>query len=299
MTWFTLSLISAFMWAIAIAVDKLVLVRWQVTPALMCFLAALVEFAAAGGVWVVLGLSEMPYPAIALALCAGIFKTLFYLFYYLAVTREEVSRIATLDSLTPLAILLSAGFVLNESLQPQEYLGVILVVSGAVLITCKGRLYPRLNLAFCFALLGVLCTTVNQIITKHLLETTDYWTVFAAVRVGVFFAVLPLLPKVISSLKVFRSERKWSVLTLIAANNTIAVSGLFIFTIAVSLGPVTLVNALGSVHSIFLLLIVVVIGVVNPGLLREELKKSVLMQKLIAILLMVSGTVAISGISLS
>jgi len=287
------------MWAIAIAVDKLVLVRWRVTPALMCFLAALVELAAAGGVWMVLGLSEMPYPVIALALCAGIFKTLFYLFYYLAVTREEVSRIATLDSLTPLVILLSAGFVLNESLQPQEHLGVILVVSGAVLITCKGRLYPRLNLAFCFALLGVLCTTVNQIITKHLLETTDYWTVFATVRVGVFFAVLPLLPKVVSSLKVLRSERKWSVLALIAANNTIAVSGLFIFTIAVSLGSVTLVNAVGSVHSIFLLLIVVVVGIVNPGLLREELKKSVLVQKLIAILLMVRGTVVISGVSLS
>ena len=150
MTWFTLSLVSAFMWAIAIAVDKLVLVRWQVTPALMCFLAALVELAAAGGVWVTLGLSEMPYPAIALALCAGMFKTLFYLFYYLAVTREEVSRIATLDSLTPLVILLSAGFVLNEALQPQEHLGVILVVSGAGTDNVQRQAVPAIESGFLF-----------------------------------------------------------------------------------------------------------------------------------------------------
>ena len=86
------------------------------------------------------------------------------------------------------------------------------------------------------------------------------------------------------------------VLVLIAVNDTIAVSGVFIFTVAVALGSVTLVNALGSVLPLFVLLIVVIVGAVNPKILREELEKSVLIQKLIAILLMVGGTIAISGV---
>lgn len=297
MTWFTLSLLAAFLWAIVTAVDKLVLVRWQVTPALMTFIAELIGLSAGCGVWLTIGLSEMSYSRIGLALCAGVFKTLMVLFYFLAIAREEVSRIVTLLYLTPLFILLSARFVLHESLQPQEYLGVILLVSGAVLITCKDKPFPRLNLAFCFAILGVLCLTVNQIIIKYLLEATDYWTVFSYVRMGGFLAVVPLLPIVVSNVQAIRSERKGSVLALIAVNDTIAVCAIFIITVAVALGSVTLVNALSSVHPLFLLLIVVIVGTVNPNILREELDKSVLMSKLIAILLMICGTFAISGVS--
>ena len=297
MTWFTLSLIAAFIGAIISAVDKLVLVRWQVTPALMTFIAGLIEITAAGGVWLTMGLSEMSYARIGLALCAGVLKTLMILFFYLAVAREEVSRIATLFTLTPLFILLFARFVLHESLQPQEYLGVILLVSGAVLITCKDRLFPQLNLAFCFAVLGILCLTVNQIIIKYLLEATDYWTVFSYARMGVFLAVVPLLPRAVSNVQAILSERRGLVLVLISVNDSIEVSGVFIFTVAVALGSVTLVNAIGSVFPLFLFLIVVIVGTVNPNILREELDKPRLTSKFIAILLMVSGTIAISGVS--
>lgn len=299
MTWFSLSLLAAFIGAIVAAIDKLVLVRWQVTPVLMTFVAALIELSAAGVVWQTMGMSEMSYSGIGLALCAGILKALFLLFFYLAIAREEVSRIAALLSLTPLFILFVARYVLDESLKPQEYLGVILLVSGAVLITCKDKPFPRLNLAFCFALLAVLCLTVNQIIIKYLLEATDYWTVFSYVRVGVFLTIAPLLPLAVSRIKTIRSERKGSVLALIAVNNAIAMSSVFIFTAAVALGSVTLVNALGSVFPLFLLLIVVLVGTINPDILREELEKSVLLLKLIAILLMVCGTIAISGVSFS
>jgi drug/metabolite transporter (DMT)-like permease len=138
---------------------------------------------------------------------------------------------------------------------------------------------------------------VNQIIIKYLLEASDYWTVFSYVRMGAFLAVMPLLPIVVSNVRAIRSERKGSVLALIAVNDTIAVFAIFIITIAVALGSVTLVNALGSVHPLFLLLIVVIVGTVNPNILREELEKSILMLKLVAILLMISGTFAISGVS--
>ena len=297
MTWFTLSLLAAFLWAITTAVDKLVLVRWQVTPALMTFISELIALIAACGVWLTMGLSEMSYSRIGLALFAGVLKTLMVLFYYLAIAREEVSRIVTIFYLLPLFILLTARFVLHESLQPQEYQGVILLVSGAVLITCKDKPFPQLNLAFCFAILGVLCVTVNQIIIKYLLEATDYWTVFSYVRVGSFLAVVPLLPIVVSKVQAISSERKGSVLALMAVNDTIGVGALFIFTIAVSLGSVTLVNALSSVQLLFLLLIVVTVGTVNPNILREELGRTVLLSKLIAILLMICGTFAISGMN--
>lgn len=297
MTWFTLSLLAAFIVAIVCAVAKLVLVRWQVTPALMTFIAGSIELIAACGVWLTIGLSDMSYSGIGLALCAGVLRTLMTLFFFLAVAREEVSRIATLFTLTPLFILLFARFVLHESLQPQEHLGVILLVSGAVLITCKDKLFPQLNLAFCFAILGMLCMSVNQIIIKHLLETTDYWTVFSYARMGAFLAVLPLLPRAVSNGQTILSERKGLVLALIAVNEAIAVSGVFIFTVAVALGSVTLVNAIGSVFPLFLLLIVVFVGTINPNILREELDKSSLTSKSIAILLMVCGTIAVSGVS--
>lgn len=297
MTWFTLSILAAFLWAIVSSVDKLVLVRWQVKPALMTFSAGSIGLIAACGVWLTMGLSDMSYSRIGLALCAGICFTLAAFFYFLAIAREDVSRIVTLIYTVPLFILLSASFVLNEALQPQEYLGVILLVSGAVLITRKDKLFPHLNLAFCFAIFGVLCLTANQIIVKYLLEATDYWTVFSYVRVGGFLAVVPLFPVVVSKVLAIRSERKDSVLALMALNDTIGIGGIFIFTIAVSLGSVTLANALGSVHPLFLLLIVVIVGAVNPGILREELEKSILMSKLIAILLMICGTFAISGVS--
>ncbi len=46
-------------------------------------------------------------------------------------------------------------------------------------------------------------------------------------------------------------------------------------------------------------IIVVIVGAINPNLLREELDKSVLLVKLVAALLMISGTFAASGVSFS
>ena len=244
-----------------------------------------------------MGLSEISYSGIGLALCAGVLKTLLVLFYFLAIAREEVSRIVTFILLAPLLILVSARFVLHESLQMHEYLGVIFLVGGAVLITCKDKFFPRLNLAFCFAFLGVLCLTANQIIIKYLLEANDYWTVFSYVRIGGFLAVVPLLPIVVSNVKSIRSERRGSVLAIIPLNDTIGVCALFIFTVAVASGSVTLVNALSSVHPLLLLLVVVIVGAVNPNILREKLEKSALILKLIAILLMICGAISISGVS--
>jgi hypothetical protein len=74
----------------------------------------------------------------------------------------------------------------------------------------------------------------------------------------------------------------------------LAVVALFIFTIAVSLGPVTLVNSLGALQPLFVLAIAVVFSNFFPHILKEEVDRHTIALKLVAIALMIIGTVLVA-----
>jgi len=216
------------------------------------------------------------------------------IFYFQALKIEEASRIIPLYSLSPLFILILAKCFLDEVLTPVKYFGVFLSILGAVLISSKSfkdLFRIRSGKAILFVMLSALSISINAVLSKYLLKFTDFWTIFAYTRIGTMITIIPLfciyLPELININKKYGKK----VITIMSGNEVLNLLAVLLVTIATSIGSVTLVNALSSLHLFFLLLITIILSIFRPKILKEEFNKSILSLKIIATILIFTGVI--------
>ncbi|MFH1294767.1 MAG: hypothetical protein ABIH90_02385, partial [Candidatus Aenigmatarchaeota archaeon] len=119
------------------------------------------------------------------------------------------------------------------------------------------------------------------------------WSVFAYIRFFVGVVMLPVFYMnrgVVS--EVLRKHGKKPIL-MITGNEVLNVLALLVFVMAVASGFVTLVNALQTTQSLFVIVIAITLGVFCPKIFKEESGKAVAL-KLTAILIMFLGIVLLT-----
>jgi uncharacterized membrane protein len=87
----------------------------------------------------------------------------------------------------------------------------------------------------------------------------------------------------------FFSEIKLPVLPSLAWSAGSGSLGLVFFLAALTTGPVSLVEFVTATQPMFVLLYAIILSVFIPKILKEELERKTILQKLIAIALMVAG----------
>ncbi len=295
MTWILFSILAALVWAIVNTADKFVLTKIVKKPIVPVMIMGLIGFAIGVVVYFIHGFSELSSFNIFLALMAAIFYVLTIMLYFRAAKIEEISRVVPLAYLTPLFILIFAGVLLDERITFIKILGVLFLVGGSILISFKNSLKLSFGKAFWLMVLSAVTLAINSVITKYLLEFADYWTIFAYTRgIGITVALIPFFYLNFSDLMMTVKENGKKAIGLISLNESLRqVGGLFI-TIAISLGSVTLVNALASLQPFFVLVFMVILSIFYPHILKEEIGKSTLTIKIIAIILIFIGAVLIT-----
>ncbi len=127
-----------------------------------------------------------------------------------------------------------------------------------------------------------------------MLNFADYWTIFAYIRIGTIFALIPIFyfyfPDLLRSIK----KHGKKVFVVISINETLNIFGVLFMTIATAIGFVTLVSALSSVQPFFVLIFAVIISIFYPKILKEEIGRKTLFLKFISIILMFVGALLIT-----
>lgn len=294
MSWILFSILAALTWAIVSIIDKYVLTKWVRKPIVPIMILGIVGLIASVLIYLFHGLSTLSYLNIVLAFVAGIFYILMSIFYFKAVKLEEISRVVPLFYLTPLFVLILAAIFLGETFTSIKYLGIFLLIIGAILISSKEFIKISLGKTFWFMVFSSLAWSANLVITKYLLNFTDFWTIFSYTKIGTVFALIPIFylsfPDLVSTVK----EHGKKVIGVISLNESLSTVGVLLITIASAVGYVTLVNALSSVQPFFVLLFAVILSIFYPKILKEEISKSTVLLKLIAIILMFIGAILIT-----
>ena len=237
------------------------------------------------------GFSPLSYLNIIWAFVAGVLYILSMLFYFKAAKIEEISRIAPLWYLTPVFVLILAAIFLGEVFPLIKYLGIFLLVTGAIIISLKNLEKISIGRAFWFMILASLVLSGEAVITKHLLNFTDFWTVFSYIKIGTIFALIPIFYFSFKDLTSTVKEHGKKVIGVISLAEILNLVGKVFITIAIATGYVTLVNALSSVQPFFVLLFAVILSIFYPSIIKEELNKPIIVQKLVAIILMFIGAI--------
>ena len=146
--WVLLSILAALCWAISATIDKFIFAKWIKQSFIPMILLGFFGLIISVIITVYHGLSSLSYFNIFLAIVAGIVYILSNGFFLKALQVEEVSRIVPLAYLSSLIVLFYAVIFLGEVLTIYKYIGIFLLVLGAILISIKDFSKIRFSKAF-------------------------------------------------------------------------------------------------------------------------------------------------------
>ncbi len=294
MLWVIFSVLAALSWAIVAIFDKYVLTKLIRNPVIPLIFLGVISALASVFVYFIYGWSSLSIANIFVAFAAGIGYICGVLFYLKATKIEEISRVVPLIYLAPIFTLIFAGLFLGEVFTVAKYAGIFLLVAGAVMISSKNLANITLGKAFWLMLLADILFSANYSLTKYMLNFTDYWTVFSYTRLGIVIAVVPLFYINYSDLLSATYEHGKKAIAVFSLDEIFRLLGALLATVAASLGPIALVNALLSVEAFFVLAFIITLSMFYPKVLKEKIGKSAVLLKFIAIFMMLVGTVLIS-----
>jgi uncharacterized membrane protein len=309
MSYVAIAIISYFLIALEIILDKFLLSSKRVShPVVYAFysgilsLGALLIFAPLGFHWI-------SFSSAILSFLAGLIFTYGILCLFFAINKSEASQaIPVVTAMTALTTYFLSLIFLHEYLRNHQLVGVAVLILGGLLISFDlplkinkrkffSGLYFSLGAGF---LLAIAFTSF-----KHFYDRDNFLNVFIWTRVGLFIGALTLLAvpawrliitHSFTGLKKDKKEKKENLKTsvLFVLNKALGGAGSILTNRAISLGSVTIVNALVSTEYAFILLLGIVFSVWFPQIFREKRDVKSLVEKIAAILLITTGVVLIS-----
>ncbi|MGB0757489.1 MAG: EamA family transporter [Patescibacteria group bacterium] len=290
MLWLVLALIGYILNALATLISKWLLIKDIPEPVVFTFYIGVFNLVAL--VLIPFGFYVPSALQILIALISG--ASYAWAMYYLAVAlnKDQASQVAPMiGGLQPVFVLAFAWWFLPETLVFKQYIGIALIVFSTIFLALevnKKRLFTE---SVKYILLSSVLFGLSYALLKLVYIEQGFVSGFVWTRIGTFafVAILAALPgnwKLItkSSKKSKPAAKEWFVVGQILG----AVSFLLV-SYAISLGPVTIINALQGIQYAFLFVFIVLVARWHPRMLDEPLTKSVVLQKTLAILVLIIG----------
>jgi len=294
LTWVFFALLSGLLSACVNILDKYVLDKYAKNPIVPILLLGIFNLLPCGVILAVRGIPQLSPHNTLLIVAGGV--AIFYMayFYFKAAALEEISRIVPLLFLSPMFTAGLAFVFLGETFTYIKYLGVAAVILGALLVSSRFPLQVRVSRPLWLMLLSALSISFHYVLVKYLLGHADYWSVFALTRLVMSAATIPLFFRHFTDLKSTLKVHGWSVLGVMALDQYIALGAILLLFVAASGGPISLVMALASIQPFFVLLFTILLSLFWPQMMREEVARSTILQKVAAIALMFVGILLIT-----
>jgi len=300
MLWLIITISAYFLFAAVNIVDKYLLGGRIPSPKVYAFYLGVLGI-------VILALAPFGFlvipslPIIFLGLTAGAFHILGVFVFFKGLKSFEASRI--MPAMGALIPVFTFGFFLifggqNGVLRTTDIIAFILLLFGTILITWekeKNVTFSSIKIAILAAFLFALYfISVKFVYFYQPFISGLIWT-----RVGAFLIALIFLFSKEVQEDVFKGpkiiqKKTWAIFF----PNQAASSGAFILqNWAVALAPLAylgIINALEGIKYVFVLIFATFLSLKFPKILKEEISKEVLLQKICAILLIGAGLVLIA-----
>lgn len=301
MTWLIVAITAYFILAIVSLVDKYLLVGPIPNPKIYTFYVGIL------GVLVLflvpfVGFS-VPQPSqIILSLLAGAIFIYGLFWFYKALRDFEASRVVpAIGGILPLFTLglvyiFSAG---KETLGYFKFFAFILLILGSILITyerSKKISFQSLRISA----IAAFFLALSFVLTKYVYLAQPFWSGFIWIRIGGFLMAIFsfLLFKEIRE-EIFKKKVSFKKRTIgiFLSNQAMGAGAGILQNWAIFLAPlvyVAIINALQGIQYAFLLVFIIFLSLKFPKILKEEISRKFLLQKIIAILLIGGGLVLLA-----
>jgi len=298
MNWLIIVIIAHLFNAVVFLVDKYLLSRSIPNPLVYSFYVGLLSLLAL--LLIPFGFLIPGWPEILIDLATGAILILALILFYFSLRYNEPSRIVPIiGGFVALFTLILSYIFLGERLSGQVILAIFFLLIGSLLITYRKttkKRQERIIKRVCFALGAAFIFAVFYVLTKYIFLHQPFisgfiWPRFGSGLVALSFLIFPTSRRMILSTSQ-RVEKPAKVIFL--GNQVLSVTGFVLINYAIFLASVTLVNSLQGVQYVFVLIFSLIVAYKYPKILFEEVNKSIILQKIIAILLIGIGLFILS-----
>lgn len=301
MTWLFTALSAYLILAIVLLVDKYLLTQRIPSPKVYAFLVGLLG----GSALVLIPFVDFSVPEksqIFLSLFAGAIYIFALFWFYKGLQVFEASRVV--PAITGILPFFTFGitFILSRGeaiLGPKELIAFLFLILGSVLITYERKKDISLR-CLGISILVAFFLALSFVLTKYVYLAQTFWSGFIWIRLGgvlMALAFLPFLQNIKEMISQIRKKMPRTTVFLFVPNQALGASAVILQNWAIALAPlayIAVINALQGVQYVFLLIFAVIISLRFPKLLKEEISKEILFQKVASILLIIGGLVILA-----
>jgi drug/metabolite transporter (DMT)-like permease len=296
MTWLFAALSTYLILAIVFLVDKYLLTQRIPNPKVYAFLVGLLGVFALVLVPFVDFLVPKTFQ-IFLSLLAGAIYIFALFWFYKGLQLFEASRVV--PAITGILPLFTFGitFVFSRGAAILNFQGImafLLLILGSVLITYKKKEDISLK-CLRISVLAAFFLALSFVLTKYVYLAQTFWSGFIWIRLGgvlmalIFFLFLQDIRKIIFQAKE-KPPRRTAI--LFVSNQGLGALASILQNWAIALAPlayIAIINALQGTQYVFLLIFALILSFKFPQIIKEEVSKEIILQKIIAILLIAGG----------
>ncbi len=300
MTWLLFAFCGPVLWAASTHIDKYLVERFfkDTGVGTLLIFTSLIGLFGLPVIALFVDVTALGATGIAVTAFSGLLYMTAMYFYLRALQQEEASVIAPLFQTSTLFTYIIAYVVLHETLTPLRILGGVLVMASAAAASYQPGRRLRFKTSVVVPILACTLTlAVSAVIFKYFAVKDAFWAVTFWTFAGeaVFGAVMLAVPRYRRQFLGMFREHPGAVIGINAANELINLGGGLAARYASILGPVSLVQAIGGTTSFFVFVFGVLLSLFLPKYGREDLSRGSLVQKGIAVALIVAGVILIGG----
>lgn len=296
--WLIYALLNPFFFTISGYIEKFLIDKKIKNPVALTILGGIIYFFTGIVILFLFHFPVIPTGEIIALIIAGILLQLYLVTFYKALALDEASRVIPLFNLVPLITLVFSVIFLGERLTNQQLVAFLILLSGAFMISIEKFdmriLKPRKSLWY--MILTSLMYAAVVLLFKFVVIYQNFWvtTGYKALGGGIGALLLFTIP---SYRKGFLYELKKAnhlVWTSLLSNQATIMLGELAGSFAISLAPVSLVTAVEGTQPVFVLIGGILLSLLVPHIIKEDITKKTLVIKTIAIVLITLGVCLIS-----
>lgn len=299
MSWLTITILSYLLLAVVFLIDKFLLTTSIPSPKVYAFYGGIFGFLVVL-VAPFIGFYIPSLNQIALSVFSGACFTFGLVWFFTGLKKYEPSRIVPLvGGIVPIfnfifILLFSKGEVFFEG---SKILALLLLTIGTFLI-CLERKKGFSFDSFKISIFTAFFFSVYMVSMKYVYLGQDFWNGLIWIRTGAFLSAISLLfsKELRTGLRVGKNPLPQN-LPLYLSGQFLGATSSIMQNFAVSLAPlafVPFISALQGTQYVFLLFLTIILSLKFSNILKEEISRSIIFQKFIAILLIAGGLLLFS-----
>ena len=230
------------------------------------------------------------------AIASGLLRTAAVTMMLYILKKEEVSRVVPVVYTSPIFVAIMAVPLLGESLHYLEWLAILVVVAGAIMISTRQSPSGTTTLKVKPLLLlfgSSLLFALSDITSKYVLAYISPWNLLwlNAFCLSGIFLVMSIRPHTIKQLRNLKQRK--SAIVLLTLNETLAFAGIALSFLAMEKGPVSLVSTIAGSRPAFVVIFALILSHLSPAFLDWHPGRGGLTLRLIAIAMIIGGITTI------